>query len=158
VKAACLDVALESLPRPTTCLAIGIDRPLYYSVHSVAANLAPAGAALVSTIKYLQEGEPADPERDRAELEAWLDRLQPGWRDRVVVRRYLPGLVVSSSLARADRGGLAGRPGPLVPDAKDLLVVGDWVGGEGMLLDAVLASAEAASRAITEHVSLATVA
>ena len=37
-------------------------------------------------------------------------------------------------------------------------MVGDWVVGEGMLLDAVLASAEAAGAAITEHVALATVA
>jgi hypothetical protein len=37
---------------------------------------------------------------------------------------------------------MAGRPGPRVPDAPGAFVVGDWVGDEGMLLDAALASAE----------------
>jgi phytoene dehydrogenase-like protein len=147
-KVACLDVGLERLPRPETRLAIGIDRPLYYSVHSASATVAPDGCALVTTMKYLPAGEPPDAGRDLAELEAWLDHLQPGWQRRVVVRRHLPSMVASAAIARADQGGVGGRPGPRVPDAPDLFVVGDWVGHEGMLLDATLASADAAARAI----------
>ena len=62
--AACLDVALSHLPRPDATFALGIDAPLYLSVHSATARLAPAGAALVSTMKYLSPDEPADSARD----------------------------------------------------------------------------------------------
>jgi hypothetical protein len=50
----------------------------------------------------------------------------------------------------ASGGGLAGRPGPRVPDAPGVFVVGDWVGGDGMLLDASLASAEGAAAELAE--------
>src|SRR5262249_34396930 len=43
VRAACLDVALASLPRPKATFALGIDAPLYLSVHSASARLAPDG-------------------------------------------------------------------------------------------------------------------
>ena len=77
----------------------------------------------------------------RAELENWLERLQPGWRDHVVHASYLPKLQVSCDAVRADGGGLPGRPGPCVPDVPGLWVAGDWVGARGMLADAALASA-----------------
>jgi phytoene dehydrogenase-like protein len=150
VRAACLDVALSRLPQEATTFALGIDRPLYFSVHSRTARLAPPGAALVSTIKYLSPTEAPDAARDEAELEAWLDRLQPGWRDVLVERRWLPAMVASNALVTASGGGLAGRPGPAVPDAPGVFVVGDWVGAEGMLLDASLATAERVTEAIAE--------
>src|SRR3954454_23024632 len=34
VTAACLDIALSKLPEPKNTFALGIDKPLYYSVHS----------------------------------------------------------------------------------------------------------------------------
>ena len=71
VRAACLDVALASLPSPKTTFALGVDRPLYFSVHSRSARVAPDGAALVSTMKYLSPTEPPDAARDAAELEGY---------------------------------------------------------------------------------------
>ena len=44
--------------------------------------------------------------------------------------------------------GLGGRPGPEVPGVPGLYVVGDWVGPEGVLSDASLASAKSASQMI----------
>ena len=155
VRAACLDVALATLPHPKTTFALGVDRPLYFSVHSRSASGAPDGAALVSTMKYLSPTEAPDAARDAAELEAWLDRLQPGWRDVLVERRWLPAMVASGALVTASGGGLAGRPGPRVPDAPGVFVVGDWVGGEGMLLDASLASAERAATELGETLAVA---
>jgi phytoene dehydrogenase-like protein len=141
------------LPDEKTTFALGIDRPLYFSVHSHAARLAPTGGALVSTIKYLPATERHDAARDEAELECWLDRLQPGWRDVLVERRWLPAMVVSNGLVTAKGGGLAGRPGPAVPDAPGVFVVGDWVGAEGMLLDASLASASHAAERIADAIA-----
>ncbi|HLK11468.1 MAG TPA: FAD-dependent oxidoreductase [Candidatus Binatia bacterium] len=143
VHVACVDVALARLPRPRTLFALGIDRPLYYSVHSAYARLAPAGTAVIQVAKYLgADGAGAADEHD---LEEALDLLQPGWRDVVVWRRALPRMVVAEALVTARAGGTAGRPGPAVPGVRGLCVVGDWVGPEGMLADAALASARQAA-------------
>ena len=89
------------------------------------------------------------PEATRAELEQFLDRLQPGWQTHVVTRRFLPGMTVASSLPRAEEGGLQGRPDIAVPGLSNVFLAGDWVGGEGMLADASAASAsEAAGRVL----------
>jgi hypothetical protein len=54
-------------------------------------------------------------------------------------------MVVTNALVTAAGGGLAGRPGPAVPRVRGLYVVGDWVGAEGQLADASLASARRAA-------------
>jgi len=147
-RASCLDVALSKLPRPGARFALGVDQPLYFSVHSAVCRLGPEGGALISAMKYLHPGD--DAAESEVELEAWLDLLQPGWRDVVVVRRFLPALVSTNAIVTAKGGGLAGRPGPRVPGAESLFVVGDWVGPEGMLLDAALASAWSADALSSE--------
>src|SRR3546814_19437837 len=53
IRLVCLDVALSSLPDKDTLFALGIDRPLYFSVHSTHAKLAPEGGALIHVAKYL---------------------------------------------------------------------------------------------------------
>jgi phytoene dehydrogenase-like protein len=147
VEAACLDLALRSLPQPSRLFALGVDRPLYFSVHSSVAHLAPAGGALVHAMKYLSPGAP--PDRDAAhELEALVDRMQPGWRDLVVERRFLPRLTVSHALVRASDGGLAGRPPALVEDLPGMALAGDWVGPKGLLADASCASGRLAAEAL----------
>ena len=158
IRAACLDVAVRTLPDERATFALGVDRPLYLSVHSKTARVAPDGAALVSTMRYLPPGEPSDAKRDEAELERLLDLLQPGWRDVLVRRRWLPAMVVSHALVMAEEGGTRGRPGPRVPDAPGVFVAGDWVGPEGMLLDASLASAERAADALADELAVARVA
>ncbi len=148
VRAACLDLGLSSLPEPRATFALGIDRPLYLSVHSAVAALAPPGAATVHVVKYLEPDAEADAHATEAELEELLDAVQPGWRRVVVERRFLPAMTVSWALPEAAAGGVEGRPGPEVPGAPGLYVVGDWVGPEGLLADAALASARAAARRI----------
>ncbi len=157
-RAACLDVALSKLPNDRATFALGVDRPTYLSVHSRTARVAPPGGALVSTMKYLPAGAKSDAARGEAELEELLDLLQPGWRDVVVERRWLPAMVATNAIVTARDGGLAGRPPVRVPDAPDVFVVGDWVGGEGMLLDASLASAERAASEIAGSLQVAKVA
>jgi hypothetical protein len=84
----------------------------------------------------------ADP---RAELEAFLDDAQPGWRDEVLAVRFNHQLVVAHG--RPEPGvGVAGRPTPIVDDMPGVLVAGDWVGPDGMLGDAALASGRTAGR------------
>jgi phytoene dehydrogenase-like protein len=148
IKAACLDVALSRLPRPRATFALGIDQPLYLSVHSAVAKLAPAGGATIHVAKYLDPDVCSDPKSDERQLEGLLDLVQPGWREVLVERRYLPSMVVYHALVTAAAGGAAGRPGPAVPNVANLYVVGDWVGPSGLLADASLASARQAAQLI----------
>ena len=141
VKAACLDIALTRLPKPHASFALGIDRPLYLSVHSAVAKLAAPGGAMIHVAKYLNPNTPSDTKADERELEGLLDLIQPGWRTLVAERRFLPNMTVSHALITAAAGGTTGRPGPAVPNVRNLYVAGDWVGKEGMLADASAASA-----------------
>ncbi|HVE69968.1 MAG TPA: FAD-dependent oxidoreductase [Thermoanaerobaculia bacterium] len=135
VTAACLDVALRTLPHPKRTFALGIDEALYFAVHSTWAQLAPKGGALVHTVKYGGGSE--------AELEALLDRMQPGWREVVVHKRYMPSMTVSNALVTPG----SPRP-PVTTNVRGLYIAGDWVGDEGLLSDASFASARAAAKAI----------
>jgi phytoene dehydrogenase-like protein len=146
VRAACLDVGLSRLPDPRARFALGVDRPLYLSVHSAVARLAPAGAATIHVAKYLGPADGGDPKADERELEGLLDLVQPGWRPLIAARRFLPGMVVTHALTTAAAGGATGRPGPAVPGVRNLYVAGDWVGPEGLLADASFASARQAAR------------
>lgn len=148
VRAAILDVALRRLPRPDRPFTLGIDEPTYLAVHSAWADLAPHGGAVVHLARYLDTGEQADVET-REELEALLDRVQPGWRDEVVDARFLPDMTVVGDLAAAAAGGMAGRQPVTVEPG--LHLAGDWVGGEGVLADAVFASARAAGIGAAAH-------
>jgi phytoene dehydrogenase-like protein len=145
VRAATLDLGLRALPDPRVRFALGIDHPWYFSVHSMTARLAPEGAVLLHAMRYLGPHTPPGPEVE-AELEQLMDVVQPGWRAQVVVRRFVPDLVVSHALVSAAQGGLDGRPAPRVPGTEGLFLAGDWVAAEGMLADASLASARAAAR------------
>jgi phytoene dehydrogenase-like protein len=147
---ACLDVALARLPVPRLTFALGCDAPTYFSVHSDAAALAPEGGALVQSMKYLGEGSADGAE---AELEGVLDELQPGWRALVVHRRALPEITVMHAAPDASLGGTRDRPGPRVPGVAGLSIAGDWVGPEGLLLDACLASARAAGTRLLPEVA-----
>ncbi len=148
VRLVCLDVALSSLPDKDTTFAIGVDQPLYFSVHSKYADLAPEGGALIHVAKYLGTSIVPKPREDQPELELFLDFLQPGWREVLVKKRPLPNMVVCNAVVTAADGGLAGRPDTKI--AENLYVVGDWVGKEGLLSNASVASAKHASELISK--------
>jgi phytoene dehydrogenase-like protein len=158
VTLACLDVALSRLPVPKNLFAVGVDEPLYFSVHSAAAQLTPKGGALIHVAKYRKQRSRATFEVDldsaddtprivtsetERELEAVLDDLQPGWRDVLVHRRYLPSMIVSNAMVKPSMK----RPSP-VSSIGGLYYAGDWVGDEGWLSDASLLSARAAAKTI----------
>ncbi len=152
-RVACLDIALRRLPRAGNLVILDMDRPLYASVHSVSAHLAPEGSALVHLMKYLRPGEAAEPETSRQELEALMDLLQPGWRAEVVEQSFLPQMIASNAIIQARSGGLSGRPGPAVPGLPNLYAAGDWVGPEGEKADACFASARSAAMLMMAQLS-----
>jgi phytoene dehydrogenase-like protein len=147
VRVACLDVALSSLPDKDALFALGVDRPLYFSVHSAYARLAPENnGALIHLAKYLGTSIEPRPREDQQELEEFLELMQPGWREVLVKKRPLPDMVVSNALVSAAAGGLAGRSDVKVAD--NLYIVGDGVGNEGLLSNASFASARRAAQLI----------
>jgi phytoene dehydrogenase-like protein len=145
-RVACLDVALRRLPDARHTVVQDLEGPRFLSAQSRYARIAPAGAALIGAFKQLDPRRPADPRADERDLEGLLDAAQPGWRDLVVERAYLPRIEAVGLLPTAAGGGLVGRPGPRVAGLAGLYLAGDWIGPEGFLADASFASAREAAR------------
>jgi hypothetical protein len=146
VRAACLDLGLRRLPRESALFAMDLDQPLYLSVHSASAQLAPQGSALVHIVRY---GKP-DETPDRAQLESFADLLLPGWRDEVEIGRFLPNMIVSHAIPAP-----AGRAQVHIPGLPGVAFAGDWVGQHHMLADAAAASALDAAQLLWERSAVA---
>ena len=95
-------------------------------------------------MRYLPSDETPDSDRDRAECEALLDRVRPDWTRAADHVSFRPRLVAATDQPVAERGGLAGRPPVVVPGTTGVFVAGDWVGPEGVLVDASVSSGRAA--------------
>jgi phytoene dehydrogenase-like protein len=150
VEAASLDLAL-SVARPG--LVLGLDLPLYLSPHAPTARLAPAGAGLVTVLRYIEIGTDAgDPAVSRAQLRD-LATVSGISADEVVHERYLHRSTVAHGAPAARGGGLRGRPTIDALGLPGVYLAGDWVGPCGMLADASSASGEAAARAAAQHCS-----
>jgi phytoene dehydrogenase-like protein len=149
VRVATLDVGLRTLPKPRRTVAFGLETPLYFSVHSSVARLAPEGGALIHASMYLHPSENAGADVER-ELNALMDMMQPGWRELVESKRFLPNVTVTHAQLTAATGGLAGRPAPRVEQFENVFIAGDWVGPRGQLSDAAAASAAEAAQAALE--------
>lgn len=145
VTAACLELGLRRPPRHRVLFGVG--EPLYLSTHCPPARLAPEGHAVVHAMRNHRADETLDPGEQRAWLRAAA--AQAGVADDdVVEERFLAEMVVSGGLPTAAGGGLAGRPPVADPSRPGVLLAGDWVGPEGLLADAAVASgAEAGRRA-----------
>ena len=147
---ACLDVALSRLPVPDRPVVQDLDGPRFMSAQSVYSRVAPEGAALIISFKQLDPRYPGDPREDERDLEDLLDAAQPGWRAALVRRQYLPRIEAVGTLPTARDGGFAGRPAPRVTGLDNLYLAGDWVGPEGFLVDASMASAHRAAELVLE--------
>jgi phytoene dehydrogenase-like protein len=146
ITAACLDVALRRLPKPKQQFAYGLDQTVFLTNQSRAAYLSDDGAQVVSVIKY--QGKETDPDKDLRELEGMLDLLQPGWREELIVKQYLPKITVAHDFIHVKRRE---NPGPAVPEIQGLYVAGEWASHGELLVDAATASAK---RAIQHMLSL----
>jgi phytoene dehydrogenase-like protein len=139
-RVACLDVALSHLPDPRYPVVQDLEGPRFLSTQSVYSRIAPQGGALIHAFKQLDPLHLGDPREDERDLESLLDTVQPGWRQVLVKRVYLPHIEAIGMLPTVHSGGYAGRPGPQVPGLSNLYLVGDWI-GEGFLSDPSFGSA-----------------
>ncbi|MGW0085217.1 phytoene desaturase family protein [Streptomyces sp. NPDC003393] len=146
LQTACLDVALSRLPDPRSTLVFGVDEPLYLSVFSRTARLAPEGGAVLHLARY-DDGAGLDATEVRKRLYELLDLSQPGWRDVLIHERFLPRITTMTALPEARTGGLTGRPGVRVTGHQGVFVAGDWVGPHGLLADACVLSGTRAAEA-----------
>jgi phytoene dehydrogenase-like protein len=146
ITAACLDVALRRLPKPQQQFVYGIDQTVFLSNQSRAAYLSEDGAQVISVIKY--QGEENNPEKDLQDLEKTLDLVQPGWRDELVEKQYLPHITVCHDFMHMRRQQ---NPGPAVPEIAGLYVAGEWATHGELLVDAATASAKRAIQHILSH-------
>lgn len=153
-RVACLDVALRRLPEPRYPVVQDLEHPRFMSAQSRYTRVTPEDGALISTFKQLDPLHPTDPKQDERELEDLLDTVQPGWRDVLVKRIFLPRIEAIGMLPTASTGGYAGRPGVKVPGIANLYLAGDWI-GEGFLSDPSMASARRAAQLILQDRSLA---
>lgn len=147
VKVACLDVHLERLPQPNRLFALGTVEPVYLSVHSHWAKLVNNASEAVIHVMYYDVEEEQDGTTMRDRLEVVLDKMQLGWRDQVISQRFMPNLTVMYARPTPELRGTLERP-PVYTGVSGLYAAGDWVGAEGLLLDASMASSEAAARSI----------
>jgi hypothetical protein len=79
----------------------------------------------------------------RAELEEYATLVLPGWRRHVAFARFLPALTVTPMMPTT-----TDRPDEDFLGLQRITIAGDWVGPEGMLADAAVASALRAAGAI----------
>lgn len=142
--AACLDLGLRKLPEGGRDIAMGLDQPIFFSHHTVNAQLSDNGTLVVHLVKYNGPGE-SDPKADERLLTAAMNTLHPGWEDEVVARQFLPNITVVHDTLH--RGRSSRFTGPAV-EVRGLYVAGDWVTHGEMLADASAASAKRAATAI----------
>jgi phytoene dehydrogenase-like protein len=147
-KLACLDVALSRLPSPRYPVVQDLDSPRFMTAQSLYSRVAPEGGALIYTFKQLDPANPGNQRENERDLEGLLDVAQPGWREVLIKRQYLPRIEAVGALPTATGGGFAGRPEPEVPYIANLYLVGDWIGPEGFLADASTASARQVARLV----------
>lgn len=137
-----LDLGLRRLPHRSRRFALGVDKPTYLSRHSPPEH---RDGVLLTLASYAR--------KPRAALEEMADAVQPGWRRQTTLERFLPRMVAVSATPTPAGGGLAGRPA--VDRGEGLYLAGDWIGPEGWLVDAALASgAAAAATALRDRVLL----
>ncbi len=146
VTGACLDVVLRRLPQPKHQFVYGLDQPIFLSNQSRAAMMNEDHAQVVSLIKY--QGTEKDPKKDLLDLERALDLIQPGWRNELIDKQYLPKIPVCYDFAHVKRQA---EPGPAVPEITGLYVAGDWATHGELLVDAATASAKRAVQHILTH-------
>ena len=147
-RAACLDLGISQPPRHDVML--GGDVPLYFSNHSAVARLAPPGYYHVAAAQYLG----TDDTPDRAAIRAFA--LAAGIEESSIVEeRFLHSMTTVTALPVARNGGMAGRPAIDETGHPNVLLAGDWVGPDGHLADATLASARAAAMAALQLVDAA---
>lgn len=149
IKGASLDISLSRLPQPKKLFALGINEPLYYSVHSTVAHLSENGHnTILHVFKYYHpDDEPIHANTVRNELEQFLETLQPGWKEYVVESRFLPNIIVNQRLPLVGHEQHFQRSETHIPG---LYLAGDWTSPDYILSDGASFSGKQAAEEIIQ--------
>lgn len=148
VKAATLDVALKKLPHPKRLFGLGLTSPLYYSVHSHYARLSEDGQSVIlHVLKYKHpDAGHTDGKTLKAELERFLDRMQPGWKQHEITSRFMSDITVNQRLPQTGDEYQLRHCETSVPN---VFIAGDWTSPHSILADGAVSSAKQAADEIT---------
>ncbi|MFN8575272.1 MAG: FAD-dependent oxidoreductase [Candidatus Sericytochromatia bacterium] len=146
IKVSCLDLALEKLPNPNISFILGIDKDIYYSVHSKYAFLSKNNKTIVHLIKYLSNDNEA--KNSLKDFENLMDIVQPDWEKYIIKQRFLPKMIVSNNIYPSS----GKRPNVKLEGTSNIYICGDWVGNKGLLADASLSSSIEATNIIKEKI------
>lgn len=146
----CLDLGVRRAPDHDVVL--GAEPAMYFSNHSAVADLAPNGCFNASALQYLGPNDEPDVNAIR-EFVSHAGICD----DDIMFDRKLHRMTPCAGIATAEQGGFAGRPGVADTGIDNVLIAGDWVGGEGHLADASIASGHEAAFAALRCLDRATV-
>ncbi|MBY0148087.1 NAD(P)/FAD-dependent oxidoreductase [Neobacillus niacini] len=147
VRGATLDVALTQLPNQKQLFAMDTTKPLYYSVHSNYARLSDDSRnAILHVFKYHHPDEHIDGSTIKYELERFLDKLQPGWQQHVISKRFIPNITVNQRLPQIGDEGMLQSSKTKIPG---LYIAGDWASPDSILAEAAISSGKQAAEEIT---------
>lgn len=147
---ACLSVALSQRGRSPNNFALGIEHPLYASIYTDTVSLGSRDSVVVHGIHYLKQGAELSPETIIERIEGIFDSILPrDWKNQCLHRRFLPRMAVNYDMPLAETNGLKGRSGIRALNMDNVFCIGDWVGAEGYLVDASVASAKLVSTELT---------
>ena len=141
-RAACLDLVMRG-PLDVPDFVQGFDEPTYFAVHSRTARLTREQShEIVHVARYIRRDE----KPERSQVEATMDGLLEGWREREVFARYGASPVVHGiPVVGAERPSR--RPWP------NVFLVGDWLRGDEHLSDGVADSANEATEEILSRIT-----
>ncbi|WP_456276549.1 phytoene desaturase family protein [Bacillus sp. AK128] len=146
VRGATLDVALTQLPNPKRLFAMGITEPLYYSVHSNYARLSDdSKSAVLHVFKYQHPDNQIDGTSIKNELEQFLEKLQPGWKEYEITSRFIPTITVNQRLPQIGDELKLQRSKADIPG---LYIAGDWASPTSILADGAVSSGKQAAEEI----------
>lgn len=140
VKGATFDVALSQLPNPKQLFAMDLKNPIYFSVHSNYARLSDdAKGTVMHVFRYHHPDDTIDSKQIKMELEQFLEKIQPGWKNYEITSRFLPKITVNQRLPQiGDEQMLQcsklGIPG--------LYIAGDWTSPNSILSEGAVSSAK----------------
>ncbi|WP_058309128.1 FAD-dependent oxidoreductase [Gracilibacillus massiliensis] len=143
IKGAALDVALSQLPIPKKLFAMDISDPLYYAVHSAYARLSEnSNNVVLHVFKYHHPDEQIDSTHDNILLEQFLDKLQPGWKQYLITKRFLPHITVNQRLPQlGDKQKLSA----LKSSLPRIYLAGDWASSDSILAEGAVSSGKQAA-------------
>lgn len=138
VRGAALDVALTHLPNPKRLFAMDMIEPIYYSVHSNYARLSKDGkSAVLHVFKYYHPEDQIDGKKVQSELECFLEKMQPGWKEFKITSRYMPHVTVNQRLPQIGAGHMQLRS---QTDITGLYIAGDWASPHSILAEGAIES------------------